>query len=139
MDTFVLMSLQESMAQCSAGQHDYLRRYMNVLLVNHRIITSISTLTAVIRLVIKLDADNHQHCFHYEVKWTIAISSQLSTLPALDLKCIHHLPDALGQEKGTYCLPEGNRLISNALRRIQSGGDHKALVYCLFLIESNGM
>jgi len=46
---------------------------MTILIVNHGIITSISTLTEVICLVIKLHADNHQDCFHEEVKWMIAI------------------------------------------------------------------
>jgi len=73
MNTFVLLPLQESMAQCSAGKHDQWRRYMTVLIVNHGIIKSISILTAVIRLIMKFDVDKPRDCFHQEVKWMLAI------------------------------------------------------------------
>jgi hypothetical protein len=96
---------------------------MIVLVVNHGIIESISRLTAVIRLMIKFDVDIPRDFFRQEVTWTLAIRYQLSTLSALDLDSIHHLPHALLPEKHTYCLPEGNQCIPNALRRIQSGGD----------------
>jgi len=82
---------------------------MNVLVVNHGIIKSISILTAVIRPMIKFDVDNPRDCFRQEVKWTLAIRSQLSTLSALDLDRVHHLPHALLLEKDAYCLPEGNQ------------------------------
>jgi hypothetical protein len=58
-------------------------------------------LTAVIRPMIKFDADKPPDCFHQEVKWTLAIRYQLSTLSALDLDRVHHLPHALLPEKDT--------------------------------------
>jgi hypothetical protein len=109
MNTFVLLPLQESMARCSAGKHDPWRWYITVLVVNHGIIKSISILTAVIRPMMKFDVDKLWDCFRQEVKWMLAIRWQLSTLSALDLDCVHHLPHALPQEKGTNCLPDGNQ------------------------------
>jgi hypothetical protein len=85
--------------------------------------------------MMKLDVDKPWDCFRQEVKWMLAIHWQLSTLSALDLDCVHHLPHALPQEKGTNCLPDGNKSIPNTLRRIQIGGDHKALLYGPLLIE----
>jgi len=73
MNSFVLLPLQESMAQRSAGKHDQWRGYMTVLVVDHGIIKSISILTAVIRSMIKFDVDKPRHCFRQEVKWTLAI------------------------------------------------------------------
>jgi len=46
---------------------------MTVLVVNHRIIKTISILTAVIRPMIKFDVDNPRDCFRQDVKWTQAI------------------------------------------------------------------
>jgi len=135
MNTFVLLPLQESRVQRSAGKHDQWRGYMTALVVNHGIIKSISILTAVIRPMIKFDVEKLQDCFREELKWTLAIHLQLLTLSALDLGRVYHLPHALLQEKDTYCLPEWNQWIPNALRRIQSGGDHKALQCCPLLIE----
>jgi hypothetical protein len=103
------LPLQESMAQRGACKHDQWRGYMTVLVVNHGIIESISILTAVIRPMIKFDVDKPRDCFRQEVKWTLAIRHQLSTLSALDLDRVHHLPHALLPEKDTYCLPEGNQ------------------------------
>jgi hypothetical protein len=57
----------------------------------------------------------------------------------LDLGSIHHLQHALLQEKVTYCRPEANELIPSALWRIQSGGDHKAMLFSPLLIELNGI
>jgi hypothetical protein len=73
MNTFVLLPLQESMAQCGAGKHDQWRGYMTVLVINHGIIKSIRILTTVIRPMIKFDVDKPQDCFRQEVKWTLAI------------------------------------------------------------------
>jgi hypothetical protein len=73
MNTIVLLPLQESMAQRSAGKHDQWRGYMTVLVVNHGIVKSISILTAVIRPMIKFDVDKPRDCFRQEVKWTLAI------------------------------------------------------------------
>jgi hypothetical protein len=109
MNPFLLLPLQESMAQRGAGKHDQWRGYMTVLVVNHGIEKSISILTAVIRLMIKFDVAKPRDCFRQEVKWMLAIGQQLSTLSALDLYRIHHLPHTLLQEKDTYCLPEGNQ------------------------------
>jgi len=109
MNTFVLLPLQESMVQRGACKHDQWRGYMTVLVVNHGIIESISILTAVIRPMIKFDVDKPRDCFRQEVKWTLALRYQLSTLTALDLDRVHHLPHAMLPEKDTYCLPEGNQ------------------------------
>ena len=73
MNTFVLLPLQESMAQRSAGKHDQWRGYMTVIVVNHGIIKSISILTAVIRPMMKFDVDKPWDCFRQEVKWTLAL------------------------------------------------------------------
>jgi hypothetical protein len=108
-DTFVLLPLQESMAQCGAGNNDHWRGNMTVLVVNHGIVKSISILTAVIRPMIKFDVDQPRDCFRQEVKWTQAMRWQLSTLSGLDLDCVHHLPHAQLLEKDTYCLAEGNQ------------------------------
>jgi len=97
------------MAQHAPGNHDQWRGYMTVLVVNHAIIESISILTAVIRLLIKSDVDIPWNCFCQEVKWTLAIRYQFSTLSTFDFSCIHHLPLAVLQENDTYCLPEGNQ------------------------------
>jgi hypothetical protein len=59
--------------------------------------------------MIKFDVDKPRDYLRQEVKWTLAIGYQLSTLSALDLDRIHHLPHALLPEKVTYCLPEGNQ------------------------------
>jgi len=82
---------------------------MTVLVVHHGIIESISILTAVIRAMIKFDVDKPRDGFRQEVKWTLAIRDQLSTLSALDLDRVHHLPHALQPENDTYCLPEANQ------------------------------
>jgi len=73
MNAFVLLPLQESMAQRGAGKHDQWRGYMTVLIVNHGIIKSISILTAVIRPMIKCDVDKLRDCFRKEAMWTLAI------------------------------------------------------------------
>jgi len=57
MNAFVLLPLQECMAQRGAGKHDQWQEYMTVLVVNHGIIKSISILTAVIRPMIQFDVD----------------------------------------------------------------------------------
>ena len=82
---------------------------MTVLVVNHGIMKSINILTAVIRPMIKFDVDKLLDCLRQEVEWMLAIREQLSTLSALDLGPVHHLPLALLQEKDTYCRPEGNK------------------------------
>src|SRR5882757_10831673 len=99
MNPFVLLPLQESMAQRGACKHDQWRGNMTVLVANHGIVKSISILTAVIRPMIKFDVDKPRDCFRQEVKWMLAIRHQLSTLSALDLDCVHHLPHALLPEK----------------------------------------
>jgi hypothetical protein len=81
---------------------------MTVVVVNHGIIESTSIITAVIGPMIQFDVDKPWDCFRQEVKWRLAIRYQLSTLSALDLDHVHHLPHALLPEKDTYCLPEGN-------------------------------
>jgi len=109
MNTFVLLPVQESMAQRGACKHDQWRGSMTVLVVNHGIIKSVSILTAVIRPMIKFDVDKPRDCHRQKVQWMLAIRYQLSTLSALDLDRIHHLPQTLLPEKDTYCLPEGNQ------------------------------
>jgi len=73
MNSIVRLPLHESMALCGAGKHDQWRGYMTVLVVNHRIIKSISILTVVICLMIQVDVDKTRDCFRQEVKWTLAI------------------------------------------------------------------
>jgi len=82
---------------------------MTVLVINHGNIKSISILTAVIRPMIEFDLDKHWDCFRQEAMWRLAIGEHLSTVSALDLDRVHHLPHALPQAKDTYCLPEGNQ------------------------------
>ena len=109
MNTFVLLPLQKGMAQRGACKHDQRRGYMTILVVNYGIIKSISILTAVIRPMIKFDVDKPRDCLRQEVKWTLALRYQFSTLSVLDLAHVHHLPHALLPEKETYCLPQGNQ------------------------------
>jgi hypothetical protein len=109
MNTFVLLALQESLVQCSAGKHDQWRGYMTVLVVNLGIKESISLLTAVIHLMIKVVLDKLRDCFCQEVQWMLAICYQLATFSALHLCRVHHLPQALLQEQHTYCLPQRNQ------------------------------
>jgi len=135
MNIFVLLPLQKSMAQRGPCKHDQWRGYMTFLVVNDGIIKSISTLPMVIRMMMKFDIDKPGDCFHQEVKWTLAIRYQLSTLSGLNLDNVHQLPPALLPEKDTYFLPEANKSFPNALRRIQSGGDQNALQCCPLLIE----
>jgi hypothetical protein len=73
MNTFVLLPLQESMAQCGACKHDQWRGYMTVLVVNPGIIKSISILTTVIRPMIKFDVDTPRDCLRQDVQWMLAI------------------------------------------------------------------
>jgi hypothetical protein len=68
MNTFVLLPLQESMAQRGACKHDRWPGYMTILVVNHRSRGSIGILTVVIRLMIKFDVDKPQHRFRQQVK-----------------------------------------------------------------------
>jgi len=61
-------------------------------------------------------------------------------LAAFDSLCIgfgrvHYLPHTLLHEQVTYCLPEENRRITNALGWIQSGVDHNALLCFRMLIK----
>jgi hypothetical protein len=53
---------------------------MTDLVVNHGIIKSITILSAVIRPMIKFDVDKPRDCLVQEIKWTLAIRYQLSTL-----------------------------------------------------------
>jgi len=57
-NTFVVLPLPESMAQCGADIHDQSRGSPAVLVVNDGIIQSISILTAVIRPLMKFDVHN---------------------------------------------------------------------------------
>jgi hypothetical protein len=73
MNTFVLLPLQQTMAQPGTGKHDQWRGYMTILVVNDGIIKAISILTAVIRQMIKFDLDKPRDCFRQDLKWTLAI------------------------------------------------------------------
>jgi riboflavin transporter FmnP len=73
MNAFLLLPLQESMAQPSAGKHDQWEGYMTIVVINVGIIKSISILTGVIGLMVKFHADILQDCFCQEVQWTLAI------------------------------------------------------------------
>jgi hypothetical protein len=83
------------MAQRSAGIYDQWRGYMTVLVVNHGIIKSISILSTVIRPMIKFDVDKLRDYIRQEVQCMLSICQQLSTLSALDLDRVQHLPHAL--------------------------------------------
>ena len=61
------------MAQHGAGKHDHCRGYMTVVVINHGNMTSISILTAVIRLMLKFDVDKPWDSFRPEVQWRIAM------------------------------------------------------------------
>jgi len=95
MNSFVLLSRQEHMAQRGAVKHDQWRGYMAVLVVNHGNIKSFTILNAEIRPIIKFDVDKPRDCFPQEVKWTLAICAQLSTLSGLHLDRVPHLPHTL--------------------------------------------
>jgi len=95
MNTSVLLPLHESMVQCGTCKHDPWRGYMTVLVVKHGIMESIRILTVVIHMMKKFDVDNPWDCFRQEVQWTLALCYQLSTLSALDLHRVLHLPHAL--------------------------------------------
>jgi hypothetical protein len=82
---------------------------MTILVINNGIIKSISILTVVICPMIKFDVDKPWDSFRQQVKWTLSIRQKLSTLSALDLDRVHHLPHALLSEKDTYGLPEGKQ------------------------------
>jgi hypothetical protein len=73
MKTFLLLPLQEIMAQRGAGKHNQWRGYMTIHVVNHGIIKSLSTLTAVIRKMIKDNVEKPRDCLRQEVLWTLAI------------------------------------------------------------------
>jgi len=109
MNDFVLLPVQKSMVQLGAGEHDQWPGYMTVLVVNHGIVKSISIPTAVIGPTIRFDVDARRDWFWQEVKWTLAIRLQRSTLSALDLDRIYHLPHTLLKKNRTDCLPEGNQ------------------------------
>jgi len=73
MNILVRLPLQESRVQRSARNHDQCPGYMTVLVDIHRMIKSISILTAVICPKIELDVDKLLDCFGQEVKLTLAI------------------------------------------------------------------
>ena len=108
---------------------------MTVLVVNHRMMKSIIMLPLGISPKIKFDPDTAGVYFCQEVKWTVAMYSQLSTFSVLDVGCVHNLPHTLLSEKDTYYLPGWKQRIPNALRRIQCRGDQNSLLLCLILIE----
>jgi len=87
------------MAQCSACRHDQWQGYMTVLVMNHGMIQSIRIITAVIRAMIKFDLDTLWDWFRQDVKWTLIIRCQLSTLYALDLDWVHHIPHPVLRER----------------------------------------
>jgi hypothetical protein len=109
MNTFVLLPLQETMAQRDGGKDDQLRGYMTVLVANHGIIKFFSILTAVICPMIKFDVDQSLDYFRQQEKRMLAIRYQLSTLSTVHVDQVHHLPHILQLENGTYCLPKGNQ------------------------------
>jgi len=103
------------MVQCGAGKRDQWRGYMSVVAINHGSIKSISRHTVVIYLMINFNVDKPRDYFCQVIKGTLGIHLQLSTLSALDLDRVHHFPHSLLQERDTYCLPEGIRLMPNTL------------------------
>jgi hypothetical protein len=109
MSAFVRLTLQESIGQCGAGKHCQWGVYITVHVINHGIIKSISILSAVICPMMKFGVDKPWDIFSQEVKCTLAIRLQLSTLSAWDLDRVHHFPHPLLQDNDTYCLAEGNQ------------------------------
>jgi hypothetical protein len=97
------------MAQRGACKHDPWQGYMTVHVINHGIIKSIRILTTVICPMINFDVDYPRDCLFQDEKWMLAISYQLSTLPAFALDRVHHLPHTLLLENDTDCQPEGNQ------------------------------
>jgi len=73
MNIIVLVPLQESIAQHSAGKHDQWQGYMTVFVVNHGIMISLSILSTVIRPMLKFDVSKPHDCFRQKGKWTLAI------------------------------------------------------------------
>jgi len=139
MNSSVLLPLQQSMAQCGAGKHDQWQGDMAILVVNYRIINSISILTAVSRQMIIVD-----------VGWIfgslplVFIVNAGCLVAALDSLCGGFGPctpplHLLLHENVKDCLPEGNEWIPNAQWWIKSGGDYKALPCCPILCEWNGI
>jgi len=82
---------------------------MSVLVVDDGNIQSIRVLTAVICPMIKFDVYNPWDYVQQQVQRKLAILYEPSTLSALDLNHVRHLPHALLPEKDTYCLPKGNQ------------------------------
>jgi len=75
MNTFGLLPLQDSMAQSGAIEHDRWRGYMTSLVVNLRIIESISILSMVTCRMIIFDVDKPRHFFRQEPMWTLPFVS----------------------------------------------------------------
>jgi len=61
------------MAQRGADKQDHWQEHMTVLVINRKIVKSISILTVVIPQIMNFDVDNKQDCFCQEVKWMLAI------------------------------------------------------------------
>jgi hypothetical protein len=85
MNTFVLLQLQESMAQRGVDKHEQWQGFLTILVVNHGIIKAISKLTTGIRLMITFEVDELWDCFREEVRWPLVIRFQLSTHSGLDI------------------------------------------------------
>jgi len=73
MKTIVLLALQESMAQRSAGKQDQWPGYMTILVVNHGLAKSISILTMVVPPMIQFQIDTLHDSSSQEEKWTLAL------------------------------------------------------------------
>jgi len=102
MNSFCPLPLPERITQHGASKHDQWPGYMTVLIVNHGVIKSICILTAVIHSMTEFDSDKLWDRFRQEVKWTLRIHEQLSTLCALYLDGVQHLPHVLLKEKDTH-------------------------------------
>jgi hypothetical protein len=84
--------------QHAAGNHEQSQGFVTILVINNGIITYISILTVGICHMTIFHIDKPQESFLQEVKWTLAICSELSTHSGLDLCCIRHLAHALIHE-----------------------------------------
>jgi hypothetical protein len=73
MNTFGLLPLQESMVQRGAGKHNQFQLYITVLMVDYRILKSLSILTAVVPPMIKYIVDQLLNCFRQETMRMLAI------------------------------------------------------------------
>jgi hypothetical protein len=72
---------------------------MTVLVIEHGITKTISTVTAAICPMRNIDQVTQRDCPRHKVNWMLAIQWKFSTLSVLDLGHVHHLPHSVLQEQ----------------------------------------